>query len=95
MILKLSWKWIETKTHTYRIKVDGQKGRNASNDDRKYLGCVSLKHSRILTYVLTYVTKCNSIVFERFSVDSRKRIKTVVWTRIDRCVFDDNENAYF
>ena len=21
--------------------------------------------------------------------------QTVVWTRIDRCVFDDNENAYF
>ena len=38
----------------------------------------------------------NSIVLERFSVGSRKRIKTVVWTRIvDRCVFDDNENAYF
>ena len=29
---------------------------------------------------------------ERFSV-SRKRIKRVVWTPIDRCVFDDNENA--
>ena len=34
-------------------------------------------------------------VVERFSVDSRKRSKTVVWTRIDRCVVDDNENAYF
>ena len=34
--------------------------------------------------------------FHRISVtvDSRKRIKTVVWTRIHRCVFDDNENAY-
>ena len=39
----------------------------------------------------TYVTTCNFIVFERFSVGSQKRIKTVVWTRIDRCVFDDNE----
>ena len=29
---------------------------------------------------------------ERFSV-SRKHIKRVVWTPIDRCVFDDNENA--
>ena len=27
--------------------------------------------------------------------DSRKRIKTLVWTRIDRCVFIANENAYF
>ena len=38
---------------------------------------------------------CNSIVFERFRVDSRKRIKTVEWKRIYRIVFDDNENAYF
>ena len=30
-----------------------------------------------------------------FRVDSRKRVKTVVWTRIDRCVFNDDENAYF
>ena len=36
---------------------------------------------------------CNFIVFERFGVDSRKRVKTLVWTRIDRCVFDDNKNA--
>ena len=35
----------------------------------------------------TYVTTCNFIVVERFSVGSQKRIKTVVWTRIDRCVF--------
>ena len=32
--------------------------------------------------------------FERFSADSRNHIKTVVWTRIRRCDFDDNENAY-
>ena len=37
------------------------------------------------------VYTCNSRVFERFRADSRKRIKTVVWTRIDRCVFDDNK----
>ena len=40
----------------------------------------------------TYVTTCDSTVFERFCVDGRKRIKTVVWTRIDGCFFDDNEN---
>ena len=40
-----------------------------------------------------YVATCNNIVFERFSLGSQKRIKTVVWTRIDRCVFNDNENA--
>ena len=34
--------------------------------------------------------------FHRISVtvDSLKRIKTVVWTRIHRCVFDVNENTY-
>ena len=26
----------------------------------------------------------NFIVFERFGVDSRKRIQTLVWTRIDQ-----------
>ena len=31
----------------------------------------------------TYVTTCNTIVFERFSVDTRKRIKTVGGTGID------------
>ena len=35
----------------------------------------------------------NFIVFERFGVDSRKRVKTLVWTQIDRCVFDDNKNT--
>ena len=30
-----------------------------------------------------------------FSVDSRKRVKAVVWTRIDRSVFDNDDNAYF
>ena len=34
-------------------------------------------------YSSTYVTTCNSIVFERFSVDTQKRIKTVGWTGID------------
>ena len=43
----------------------------------------------------TYVTTCNSIVFERFSADSQKRMKKVVWTPIHRCVFYDNENAFF
>ena len=39
----------------------------------------------------TYVN-VRRTVFERFCVDGRKRIKTVVWTRIDGCFFDDNEN---
>ena len=39
----------------------------------------------------TYVTTCNSIAF---SVDIRKRIKTVVWSPIDGCLFDDMKNQY-
>ena len=42
-------------------------------------------------YSSIYDTMC-FIVFELFSVDSPKRTKTVVWTGIDRCVFDDNKN---
>lgn len=42
----------------------------------------------------TYVTTRSAIVFLRFCLDSRKRIKSVVWTRIDLCVFDDNESEY-
>ena len=46
--------------------------------------------SHVLVFVArTYVTS-NSTVFERFCVDSRKRIETpVMWTRIDRCISVD------
>ena len=37
----------------------------------------------------------HSVQFYRFSVDSRKRIKRVVWTQIGRYFFDNNENSYF
>ena len=33
--------------------------------------------------------------FPASSVDTKKCIKTVVWTRIDRRFFDEKENAYF
>ena len=46
-----------------------------------------------LTYM--YVTTFSTVVFERFSLVSQKRIKMVVWTRINRCVFNDNEIAYY
>ena len=37
-----------------------------------------------------------SNVFKRFGAcGSKKRIKSVDWTLIDLCVFDDNENASF
>lgn len=46
--------------------------------------------SHVLVFVAcTYVTS-NSTVFERFCMDSRKRIETpVMWTRIDRCISVD------
>ena len=44
---------------------------------------------------LNFRLNVQSIVFECFSLDNQKRIKTVVRTRIDRCVFHDNENARF
>ena len=47
------------------------------------------KISQLCVFVDSFVScACNSIVYERFI---QKRITTVVWTRIDRCVFDGNE----
>ena len=61
-----------------RISVDGQKRSKTRQNENENIAGRT----------------CNSIVFERFSVDCRKCIKTVVWTQIDRCFFDDKENAY-
>ena len=65
---------------------------------------VSLEISQTRAFVV--YTKTSSYVSVRhnvqfyclwtfYGVDSPKRIKTVVWTRIDRCVSDDNEHVYF
>ena len=57
-----------------------------------HVGC-KISQERVFvacTWTSTCITTCHSMPF---SVDNRKRIKTVVWTRIDRRVFDDNENA--
>ena len=86
---KRSWKWIKTKTHTHRIVWKVKNGRVKKRRRHVQARVWSM---RIVFY---HVTTCNSIVFERFSVDSRKRIKTVLWTRIHRCIFYNNENAYF
>ena len=61
---------------------------NASNekDDRKYRRSVCLQHVQRVQ-----LTSQRAILY-RF-VDSRDRMKTVLWTRIDRCVFGENENA--
>ena len=41
-----------------------------------------------------HIQNCRGRLGTRLSrVDSRKRITTIVWTRIDWCVFNDNENA--
>ena len=58
------------------------------NDDQKNAGAFFC--SMRLEFSLRH-----SVQFYRFSVDSGKRTKTVVWTQIDRCVFDVNENSYF
>ena len=57
-----------------------------------HVGC-KISQARVFlacAWSSTCVTTCDSMPL---SVDSRKRIKTVVSTRIDRRVFDDNENA--
>ena len=42
-----------------------------------------------------HIQNCRGRLGTRLSrVDSRKRIKTIVWTRIDWCVFNDNEKAF-
>ena len=38
---------------------------------------------------------CRFNLFECYSLDSQKCIKTVLWTQIDQSVFNDYENAYF
>ena len=39
------------------------------------------------------VIACNFMVFDCYSVERRKRIKTVVWTRINGCLYDDDEQS--
>ena len=43
----------------------------------------------------TYITTYNSIIFKCFWVHSRKRIRSVVWTRFNWCVFHDKKNACY
>ena len=61
---------------------------NASNEknDRKYRRRVWLKHAQRVQLA------SQRAILYRF-VDSRDGMKTVAWTRINRCLFDDNENA--
>ena len=68
------------------LKVDRKRSKRLQNDNH-----VFSMHPQKSTYIATR----SSVFFKRFIVDSLKRIKTVVWKRIDRRVFHDNENAYF
>ena len=88
----IRWAFL-SKTHRFEnVLESGSKGTHTLAKCRRsktvelFVACA---------YSSTYVTTCNSIVFELFSVDSRKCIKTVVWTRTVRRDFDDKENAYF
>ena len=69
-----------------------------TKNELRWNWCPKISQARVFAACAqssTYVTTCNCIVFECFSVDRWKSIRPVVWTRIDWCVFDDNENAYF
>ena len=84
-IWKRTWKWIKTKCGYI---VSAWKVKNES----KWKRWPKIWQARVFVacaWSSTYVPTKSWIVFERFSVDSRKRIKTVVWTRVDRCVFHD------
>ena len=87
------------KCNTYDIGVDGRKRSKCiklnrwKNDDQKYHRLVSC--SMRMYSVQLRSQRVILLVFECSGMDSRgKRIKTVAWSRIDRCVFDDNKNAY-
>ena len=85
-----AWKWIKTKTHSYRISVKGRKHIKMKTMTENIAGvCTQIEFN--LRHNVQSLFYC----FERFSVNSRKRIKKVAWTRIDLYVFDDNENAFF
>ena len=74
--------------------MDGQKRSKThqrENDNRKYRRRVCLQHAH---RVQRTSQRGNSIVFESFSVDSRKRIKTVLGVDAKRStIFDENENV--
>ena len=87
-IWKRCCKWIKTKTHTCYISVDGRKRIKMKTITKNNAGAFFC--SMRIEFSLRH-----SVQFYRFSVDSGKRTKTVVWTQTDRCFFDNNENSYF
>ena len=76
------------KCNTYDIGVDGRKRSKCiklnrwKNDDQKYHRLVSC--SMRMYSVQLRSQRAILLVFERSGVDSRKRIKAVAWSRIDR-----------
>ena len=88
-IWKSSWKWIKTETHIVLVLAVEKRTKIKTMTENIAGACACRMRIRInLRHNVQFVVK-------RLSVNSRKRSKTVVWTRIDRCVVDDNENAYF
>jgi len=74
---------MKTRTQTYLISMDVRK-RIKMKTMTEYIAGACVCSMRL-----------HHNAFECFSVDIRKRIKTVEWTRMDRCFFDDNGNAYY
>ena len=68
------------------LKVDRKRSKRHQNENQVF---------SMHPYKSTYIATRNSVFFKRFIEDSLKRIKTVVWKRIYRRVFHDNEDAYF
>ena len=50
--------------------------------------------SRVCTYCLTHEIACHLAFSSVLVWTVENAAKTVVWTRIDRCVFDDTDNGY-
>ena len=78
------------KSHTNSVSVDGRKCiKNKTMTEDSAGTCVSSMHVEL------NVTACKFILFDCYNVERRKRIKTVVWTQIYRCIYDDDENTKF
>ena len=88
-IWKSSWKWIKTETHIVLVLAVEKRTKIKTRTESIAGACACRMRIGInLRHNVQFVVK-------PLSVDSQKRTKTVVWTRIDRCVVDDNENVYF
>ena len=79
-----------SKTHTYLISVDGRKRIKIKTMTENITGAYVCS----MRIEFNFHHNVQLYRFRTFWYGQSKTIKTVVWTRIDRCVFDDNKNAY-